>query len=111
MRHDLGASASAETGSREPGLASRPGPAGVDPARDSIWFGPVEDDEGEAIEDLLTGEVICGCGATLQTYAAKCRVPSQQPCAGFFCVEGARLHRRRTALHQSEQQNRRSTPR
>jgi hypothetical protein len=30
---DTGASASAETGSREPGLASRPGPTGFDPAR------------------------------------------------------------------------------
>ena len=29
----VGASADAETGSREPGLASRPGPAGFDPAR------------------------------------------------------------------------------
>jgi hypothetical protein len=35
--HNTGASADAETGSREPGLASRPGPSGFDPARIDAW--------------------------------------------------------------------------
>lgn len=41
MSRDSGRVSSAETGSREPGLASRPGPAGFDPAREdaiaALW--------------------------------------------------------------------------
>ncbi len=39
---DKGLARPSETGSREPGLASRPGPSGFDPAREWAGFSPLE---------------------------------------------------------------------
>jgi len=99
-RPDTGASVPDQALVASDEAGSRLHPSGFDPSRDSIWFGPISAGEDERIEDLLTGNVICGqCGATLQTYPTKCRVPYEAPCAGFLCVEGARLHlRRRDAI-------------
>jgi hypothetical protein len=93
-----------ETGSCPAGqAASHLDASRCDPAR-GIWFGAVTDKEAKGVEDLLTGQTICGeCDATLQSYSAKCRVPFPEPCPGFLCVEGARLHLRRRANQEQPQ--------
>lgn len=101
MKEDLGAlTGSSPTGQAASHLvASR-----FDPAR-SLWFGGVGPKESEHIEDLLAGQIICGeCSASLQTYSSKCRVPFPEPCPGFLCVEGARLHIRRRADQKMKEQ-------
>lgn len=75
------------------------GGASALPSGDSIWFGLMQDEESERIEDLLAGLIICGqCKATLQSYSTNCTITFAEPCAGFLCVEGARLHIRRRAV-------------
>jgi hypothetical protein len=65
---DTGASASAETGSREPGLAARPGPSGFDPARLETLFERSTDEDltdgGRYFADSLWDLTKCGHGDT-----------------------------------------------
>jgi hypothetical protein len=49
--------------------------------------------EWHEIEKLLYPDVICTrCGATIIDYGLKCSAPPDQPCLGFFTIEGARQH-------------------
>jgi len=49
-----------------------------------------EDDYHEDVGAALGDEVICPCGATLETYADRCSAGLADPCPGFLVIEGIR---------------------